>query len=49
MLLIHDVFPDPRDGGRPPYDCYQEAISSGCFKEDSSSPTESLRVLIARS
>lgn len=49
MLLIHDVFPDPRDGGRPPYDCYQEAISSGCFEEDSSSPTESLRVLIARS
>ena len=49
FLLIHDVFPDPKDGGRPPFDCYQEAISSGRFEEDASSPIESLRVLVARS
>ena len=47
FLLIHDVFPDPRDGGRPPYECYQEAIASGRFIESADSPTESLRLLIA--
>jgi predicted O-methyltransferase YrrM len=47
LLLIHDVFPDPRDGGRAPYDCYREAITSGRFIEAAGSPTESLRVLVA--
>ena len=28
-LAIHDVFPDPADGGRPPYLIYQRALSSG--------------------
>lgn len=32
-LVIHDVFPDPRDGGRPPYNIYCRAIESGDFKE----------------
>ena len=42
-LLIHDVFPDPRDGGRPPYHIYCRAIDSGQFREVSA--TGSLRVL----
>ncbi|WP_131742446.1 class I SAM-dependent methyltransferase [Actinomadura roseirufa] len=32
-LVIHDVFPDPRDGGRPPYDVYLRALASGAFEE----------------
>jgi MMP 1-O-methyltransferase len=47
LLAIHDVFPDPADGGRPPYDCYLEAIGSGRFVEATSYAAESLRVLVA--
>jgi MMP 1-O-methyltransferase len=32
-LAIHDVFPDPADGGRPPYLIYQRALRSGAFAE----------------
>jgi predicted O-methyltransferase YrrM len=32
-LAIHDVFPDPADGGQPPYRIYQRALRSGCFTE----------------
>ena len=42
-LVIHDVFPDPRDGGLPPYYIYCRAIDSGQFREVS--VTGSLRVL----
>lgn len=42
-LLIHDVFPDPRDGGRPPYHIYCRALESGHFTEVGC--TGSLRVL----
>ena len=42
-LLIHDVFPDPKDGGRPPYFIYCRAIDSGQFREVSA--LGSLRVL----
>lgn len=42
-LVIHDVFPDPRDGGRPPYQIYCRAIDSGDFAEIGC--TGSLRVL----
>lgn len=42
-LVIHDVFPDPKDGGRPPYYIYCRAIDSGQFREISA--TGSLRVL----
>ncbi|MEB3981475.1 class I SAM-dependent methyltransferase [Mycobacterium sp. 663a-19] len=42
-LVIHDVFPDPKDGGRPPYYIYCRAIDSGQFREVSA--TGSLRVL----
>ena len=44
VLAIHDVFPDPADGGRPPYeDIYLPALASGRFTEVSA--TGSLRVL----
>src|SRR5689334_25075384 len=26
-LLIHDVFPDPADGGRPPFEIYEKALA----------------------
>lgn len=43
-LVIHDVFPDPADGGRPPYEqIYLPALNSGLFDEVSA--TGSLRVL----
>jgi predicted O-methyltransferase YrrM len=42
-LAIHDVFPDPADGGRPPYEIYLRAMACGAFKEVS--VTGSLRVL----
>jgi MMP 1-O-methyltransferase len=42
-LVIHDVFPDPADGGRPPYYIYRRAIDSGQFREISA--IGSLRVL----
>lgn len=33
-LAIHDVFPDPADGGRPPYELiYLPALASGQFTE----------------
>jgi predicted O-methyltransferase YrrM len=32
-LLIHDIFPDPADGGQAPYDVYQLAMASGLFKK----------------
>lgn len=33
-LAIHDVFPDPADGGRPPYEqIYRPALASGRFAE----------------
>jgi MMP 1-O-methyltransferase len=31
-LLIHDVFPDPNDGGQAPYRIYRRAIDSGQFR-----------------
>lgn len=42
-LVIHDVFPDPADGGQAPYRIYCEALDSGEFIE--TSVTGSLRVL----
>jgi hypothetical protein len=43
VLVIHDVFPDPRDGGQAPYQIYCRAIDSGQFREVAA--TGSLRVL----
>ncbi|HET9088905.1 MAG TPA: class I SAM-dependent methyltransferase [Acidimicrobiales bacterium] len=45
-LAIHDVFTDPADGGRPPYEIYQAALASGEFVD--ASATGSLRVLTRR-
>ena len=43
-LAIHDVFPDPADGGRPPYErIFRPAIESGRFRL--ASATGSLRIL----
>jgi predicted O-methyltransferase YrrM len=44
-LAIHDVFPDPADGGRPPYELYCAALSSGRWDEEASLGCGSLRVL----
>ena len=33
LLMIHDVFPEPADGGRPPYEVYRRALASGAFTE----------------
>jgi MMP 1-O-methyltransferase len=43
LLAIHDVFPDPADGGRPPFEIYQRALGSGAFDEQRAAG--SLRVL----
>lgn len=43
-LAIHDVFPDPNDGGQAPYRIYRRALESGKFREES--VTSSLRVLV---
>ncbi|MFF8956227.1 class I SAM-dependent methyltransferase [Streptomyces sp. NPDC014894] len=43
LLVIHDVFPDPADGGQAPYRVYRRALGSGAFTEVSA--TDSLRVL----
>jgi predicted O-methyltransferase YrrM len=43
LLAIHDVFPDPADGGRPPFEIYCRAVESGQFAVESA--TGSLRVL----
>lgn len=46
-LAIHDVFPDPADGGRPPYEqIYTPALESGDFDEVAA--VGSLRVLRRR-
>lgn len=42
-LVIHDVFPDPRDGGQAPHQIYCRALETGEFRELSA--TGSLRVL----
>lgn len=33
VLAIHDVFPDPRDGGQAPHRIYRRALASGEFTE----------------
>ncbi len=32
-LVIHDVFPDPADGGQAPYHLYRRALSTGDFRD----------------
>ena len=43
LLMIHDVFEDPSDGGRPPYEIYLAALERGGFSDVASEG--SLRVL----
>ena len=43
ILAIHDVFPNPDDGGRPPYEIYRKALSENNFKEVEA--VKSLRIL----
>ncbi|PWE17063.1 hypothetical protein DDZ18_10200 [Marinicauda salina] len=40
VLAIHDVFPDPADGGRPPYEIWKRATESDLFE-----PVERVRSL----
>ena len=40
VLAIHDIFPDPEDGGQAPYHIYQLALASGLFE-----PLEMVRTL----
>ena len=35
FLLIHDIFPDPSQGGQAPYYIYNLALQSGLFREHS--------------
>ena len=43
VLAIHDVFPNPADGGRPPFNIYKKALESGDFIEVEA--IKSLRIL----
>ena len=42
-LIIHDVFPDPADGGQAPFHIYRRALETGEFREIAA--TGSMRVL----
>ena len=42
-LVIHDVFPDPNDGGQAPFHIYRRALETGDFREVG--VTGSMRVL----
>jgi len=43
LLAVHDVFEDPADGGRPPWNVVRRALDRGAFTEVST--TGSLRML----
>ncbi len=43
LLLIHDVFPDPADGGRPPYEVYLRALEDGFIEIDQQGSMRALR------
>ncbi len=43
LLAIHDVFEDPEEGGRPPFEVFRRALDSGAF--EARSRTGSLRIL----
>ena len=42
-LIIHDVFPNPDDGGQAPFHVYRRALDTGDFREVLA--TGSMRVL----
>src|SRR4051812_36032168 len=43
-IALHDVFPDPADGGRPPYELWCRLLETGRFVEDEALGCGSLRV-----
>ena len=43
IMAIHDVFPNPDDGGRPPFNIFIKALNSGRFEEIEA--VKSLRLL----
>jgi len=43
LLVIHDVFPDPADGGRPPYEIYLRALDDGFREVDAVGSMRALR------
>jgi predicted O-methyltransferase YrrM len=43
LLAVHDVFPDPAEGGQAPYEAYEELLAGGGWDEVGA--TGSLRVL----
>jgi len=45
LLAIHDVFEDPADGGRPPYEIWLRAASGPDFEPVGAAGAGSLRVL----
>jgi hypothetical protein len=47
LVAIHDVFPDPADGGRPPFELYRRLVDGACFVERADLSCGSLRVLQA--
>jgi predicted O-methyltransferase YrrM len=47
ILAIHDLFPDPNEGGQAPIEIYRRALASGDFEE--LAPTKTLGVLRRRS
>jgi predicted O-methyltransferase YrrM len=44
-LAIHDVFPDPAEGGRPPFELYCDAVSSPLWADEPDLACGSLRVV----
>ena len=44
LLVFHDVFEDPREGGQAPFEAWKRAVASGAFTPVST--TGSLRVLM---
>jgi predicted O-methyltransferase YrrM len=48
LLAIHDVFEDPADGGRPPFEVWRRAVGSGDFTPVEDAGAGSLRVLRRR-
>ena len=45
LVAIHDVFPDPAEGGQAPFELWSRAVVSGGFVPDEGASCASLRVL----
>ncbi len=43
LLVVHDVFPDPADGGRPPYEIYLRACGDGFAEVEALGSVRALR------